>query len=89
MNAFQSSYDRPGSAKPYEPESIELVTATDGRSHLELQVKIEDRLRSVKLTLDALQDHGLSGPAAAEELRKIRKAAERIAAALERSPETE
>ena len=48
-----------------------MIDQPGGKRALELQVNIEGQPRTVLLSLDALEGHGLSGPVAVEELRKI------------------
>lgn len=69
---------RPDPAESYVPFEIREATGVDGKKCLELLVNIEDRPRSILLTLDALQDHGLSGPAAVEALLGIQAAVESL-----------
>ncbi|MDE0488553.1 MAG: hypothetical protein OXI07_05100 [Gammaproteobacteria bacterium] len=79
MTGIQNGY-RPGPAEPYTPHKIEEVRDKSGAlKSLVLQVKIEGRHHRVSLSTDVLRDFGLTGPAAAEELRGIRAALERLA----------
>ena len=58
---------------------ISATGSKDGKSQaLELQVNIEGQDHAVLLALDALNDYGLSGPAAVKELRGIRLALESL-----------
>ena len=90
-----NSMDSPGRPEPAEPPmatitgGFEVRRGSRGKRVLELQVNIAGRDRAIWLTDDELASYGLSGPAAVDELRGIRAALERIANALERSPETE
>ena len=82
MNPVQTHYERQGPAEPVKAKIIK-VNRNEGRQpestpSLELQVKIEDQDHDVWLSLDALEENGLSGPAAVEELRRIREALEEL-----------
>ena len=84
----QSSYQsHPGSAEPPEAKIVG-INRTESSSYLELQVRIGDRDQSVSLPLDALEDRGLSGPAAAEALRGIQSALEELVRGLKGRQET-
>ncbi|MXY42007.1 MAG: hypothetical protein F4160_05265 [Rhodospirillaceae bacterium] len=90
MNNFQEGgYGKPGPAELPMAEVVRISGSPKGSPTLELRVNIEGRDRRFLLTLSALEGHGLSGPAAVEELRAIRAALEKIAEALTRNPETE
>ena len=54
------------------------ISPTRSSPTLELQVNIEGRDHNILLPLDALQDHGVTGPAAVVELRGIRLALEAL-----------
>ena len=57
----------PDPAEPYEPTSVEVCRGSDrSMLDLEIRVNIDGRDRRVLLRLDALANHGLSGPAAVE-----------------------
>ena len=86
--SVQSHYGRPDPAEPPIAEIRKVYRPANRNAALELQVKIEGRDRTILLTLDALEGHGLSGPAAVEELRAIRVALERIADALSQGTES-
>ena len=80
---------------PSEPPLAKIVKVnrTHGRRpestpSLELQVNIEGRDHDVWLPLGALEENGLSGPAAAEELRGIRAALEELVQILKSDRET-
>lgn len=71
---LQASFQvNPDLTEPPQAEIIGEALGRDGKRVLELRVKIEGRDRNIWLALDALEGHGLSGPAAVEELREIRK----------------
>ena len=76
-----SRSDPPDPVEPYKPNTIRAVEAPDGRRALELRVNIAGRDRTIVLTNDELEGHGLSGPAAVDELRAIRVAVEALARA--------
>lgn len=78
MTAIKNGY-RPKPGEPPEAEIIGVAETRRGKSCLVLQVKIEGRDQELALTFDALQGYGLSGPAAVEELRRIREAVEALA----------
>ena len=77
MSVTQTEYR--DDSRPLKAEIVEIIGQPDGRSHLVLLVNIEGQPRKVLLSLDALQDHGLTGPAAAKELRAIREQLSSIA----------
>ena len=82
MNPVQTRYGGQGSAEPAKAKIIK-VNRNEGRipestPSLELRVKIEDQDHDVWLSLDALEEIGLSGPAAVEEIRLIRMALEEL-----------
>ena len=82
MNPTQTSYGSQGPAEPAKAKIIK-VNRNEGRQpestpSLELRVKIEDQDHDVLLPLGALEENGLSGPAAVEELRRIRTALEEL-----------
>ena len=80
----------PDPTEPYEATSVEVYRGSDrSMLGLEIRVNIEGRDRRVLLRLDALANHGLSGPAAGEELRGIREAVESLVMAVKRSLEKE
>ncbi len=60
-------------AAPPEAKITGIVATRGNTRALELQVRIAGQDRKFLLALDALEDHGLTGPAAAEELREIRQ----------------
>ena len=60
--------------EPYKPHTITEDRVGRELRALELLVNIEGLDRRVELSVGALKDHGLSGPAAVEELRGIRAA---------------
>ena len=64
-------------ADPAEPPVAKIVKILDepgGQRALELQVNIGGQDQRVLLSLGALEDHGLSGPAAVEALRGVAQA---------------
>ncbi|MCY4130052.1 MAG: hypothetical protein OXG15_12535 [Gammaproteobacteria bacterium] len=65
---------------------LENIPRFDGTPCLVLRVNIEGRDHELGLTIDELDEAGLSGPAGVEELRKIRKLLEQLVAS---RPETE
>lgn len=73
MNAIKNGH-RPGASEPPIGEATGIVDSRGGTRYLELQVNIGGQPHKVWLSLGALQDQGVSGPAAAEELRGIREA---------------
>ena len=80
MAAIQNSYGKPDPVEPYVAKIVKLNLHPNNKiPNLELQVKIEGRDRTVSLPLYALQEFGIGGPAAVEELRGLRMALERIA----------
>ena len=60
----QTHYGRPDPAEPPIAEIRKVYRPANKTAALELQVNIEGRNRTVLLTLDALEGHGLSGPVA-------------------------
>ncbi len=82
MNPVQTDYKHQGPAEPAKAKIIKVNRNESQRPEstpsLELQVKIEDQDHDVWLSLDALEENGLSGPAAVEELRRIREALEEL-----------
>ena len=82
MTTVQTDYGPPDPAEPYKPHTIEENRVSGELRALVLRVNIAGRDRNVELTVGALQDHGLSGPAAVEELRGIRVALEDLASLL-------
>ncbi len=71
---------RPKPAELPRAKIINYNPASPGSSAtLELQVNIEGQDHSILLPVDALNNHGLSGPAAVEELRGIREALDAFA----------
>ena len=93
MANLMARTSRPGTSELPQAKIVNINRAQGRRPKsspsLELQVNIEGRDHAVALSLDALEDHGLSGPAAAEELRGIRAALEELVQVLKSSPETE
>lgn len=84
--AIQDRYSiHPSAAEMPKAEIVSVNQGNGSSSTLELRVNIEGQDRGVLLPLDALEGHGLSGPAAVEELRRIRVALERL---VERLPAT-
>ena len=83
MMSVQSKYDRQGPMEPPVAEIIQVNRPPDKTSILELRVNIEDRDQLVALPLGALEEFGLTGPAAVEELRAIRVALENLVRAVE------
>ena len=83
-----SRSDPPDPVEPYKPHTIEENRVSGELRALVLRVNIAGRDRNVELTVGALQDHGLSGPAAVEVLRSIQSTLEDLVRALERRPET-
>ena len=73
---------------PAEPPIAKIVgiNRTGPSPSLELRVKIRDQDHDALLLLDALEDYGLSGPAAVEELRAIRVALVDLVQAVKDSP---
>ena len=85
MSVVQTTY--PNDSRPAKPLIATIIgeaETPDGRQALELQVSIEGQDRTVLLMLHALEDHGLSGPAAVAELRGIRKLLETLSARWDR-----
>ena len=81
MADFQPrGYGKPEPNEPYEPKSIAANKVSGSVRSLVLLVNIEGRDRKISLSIDALEEYGLSGPAAVEELREIRKALEGLRA---------
>jgi len=74
-SAFQDSFQQYPDESPIpEAKVLRIIRGSPKESPaLELQVKIGGRDRKILLRLDALEEFGLSGPAAVEELRKIRR----------------
>ena len=64
-------------------EIIGVVKARDNTPCLELRVNIGDQDQRVLLAVDAIANHGMSGPAAVAELQGIRMALEKISERLE------
>ena len=87
MNPVQTDYKHQGPAEPAKAKIIKVNRNESQRPEstpsLELQVKIEDQDHDVWLSLDALEENGLSGPAAVEELRRIREALEELVLVME------
>ena len=82
MNPLQTGYESQGPAEPAKAEIIKVnrneSRRTESTPSLELRVKIEGQDHDVWLSLDALEENGLSGLAAVEELRRIRTALEEL-----------
>lgn len=72
--AVQDTFQiNPGPAELPEAEIIEIAERPGGKQCLVLQASIGGQPRKFVLALDALEGHGLSGPAAVAELRAIRE----------------
>ena len=75
MSVIQTKYPN-DSRRPIA--KVVGISPTRSSPTLELQVNIEGRDHNILLPLDALQDHGVTGPAAVVELRGIRLALEAL-----------
>ncbi len=89
MSPLQPTYDKPGPAGPPVAKITRINRSPGSRPTLELQVNIGGQDCDIVLPLDALEDRGLSGPAAVEELRAIRAALEDLAHAVKNGQEKE
>ena len=79
MEPLQGKFEiNPGSSEPPEAKITGFIGTRDGKRGLELLVNIEGKDRTCVLRLDALEGHGLSGPAAVEELRALREELEEL-----------
>ena len=82
MTAIKNGH-RPGPSEPYKPDAVKPILGSDGKKALEPKVSIEGRPRGVLLSPDALEDFGLTGPVAVEELRGVRPELSRLRGVLE------
>lgn len=74
-NSYQGRIDiSPRSSERLVAEIFNVIDEPGGKRALELRVNIEGQPRTVLLSLDALEGHGLSGLAGVEALRKIAEA---------------
>ncbi len=90
MSPFQpNNYGKPSPTEPPVAKITRINRPPGSSPSLELQVSIGGLDHKVLLPLDALEDRGLSGPAAVEELRGIRAALEALAPLLKNGQEKE